>query len=179
MYFEIVLATWLTRFCQERERKRLLRTFIQSWSTLGRKSKTVKLELNFTSSLRSVGRLIRDFEVWICWNNISVSIFYLKRIRILKMNSSCFTDIYIDCCSLFWRIFNNFALQQLAKNPEDYPDKSGQPHVQVALRLNTKGGRKWRSGDTVAYIICTVRLLFLINLFRCCPSGNINYLRRK
>ena len=44
--------------------------------------------------------------------------------------------------------------KQLTKNPEDYPDKNSLPHVQVALRLNTKGGRKWRGGDTVAYVIC-------------------------
>ena len=44
--------------------------------------------------------------------------------------------------------------QSLTKNPEDYPDKKSLPHVQVALRLNSKGGRKMRAGDTVYYVIC-------------------------
>lgn len=42
----------------------------------------------------------------------------------------------------------------MAKNPEDYPDKNNQPHVQVALRLNSKSGKKLRGGDTVFYVIC-------------------------
>ncbi|XP_062567518.1 DNA polymerase alpha catalytic subunit-like [Saccostrea cucullata] len=44
--------------------------------------------------------------------------------------------------------------KQLTKNPEDYPDKKSLPHVQVALRVNSKGGKKMKAGDTVAYIIC-------------------------
>ncbi|XP_076323971.1 DNA polymerase alpha catalytic subunit isoform X2 [Tachypleus tridentatus] len=44
--------------------------------------------------------------------------------------------------------------KQLTKNPEDYPDKKSLPHVQVALRLNSRGGKKLRHGDTVSYIIC-------------------------
>ncbi|KAL1440998.1 hypothetical protein MTO96_008921 [Rhipicephalus appendiculatus] len=44
--------------------------------------------------------------------------------------------------------------RQLTKNPEDYPDKKNLCHVQVALRLNSKGGKKLRHGDTVTYIIC-------------------------
>lgn len=44
--------------------------------------------------------------------------------------------------------------KQLTKNPEDYPDKKNLCHVQVALRLNSKGGKKLRHGDTVTYIIC-------------------------
>ncbi|KAK2155699.1 hypothetical protein LSH36_233g04020 [Paralvinella palmiformis] len=44
--------------------------------------------------------------------------------------------------------------KSLTKNPEDYPDKKSQPHVQVALRLNSKGGKKIRGGDTVYYVIC-------------------------
>ena len=47
-----------------------------------------------------------------------------------------------------------FKFQQLTKNPEDYPDKKSLPHVQVALRLNSKGGRKLRSGDIVYYVVC-------------------------
>ncbi|KAL8595946.1 hypothetical protein ACOMHN_018258 [Nucella lapillus] len=47
-----------------------------------------------------------------------------------------------------------FITKQLTKNPEDYPDKKSQSHVQVALRFNTKGGKKIRAGDTVSYVIC-------------------------
>ncbi|KAG7205801.1 hypothetical protein KM043_007746 [Ampulex compressa] len=43
--------------------------------------------------------------------------------------------------------------KQLSKNPHEYPDKK-QPHVLVALRLNKDGGRMWKIGDTVPYIIC-------------------------
>ena len=50
----------------------------------------------------------------------------------------------------------SFHVQQLTKNPEDYPDKKNQSHVQVALRLNSKGGKKIRAGDAVSYIICIV-----------------------
>lgn len=60
----------------------------------------------------------------------------------------------------------------LTKNPEDYPDSKSQPHVQVALRLNSNSClennamndgnkkstssvyRKVRAGDTIEYVIC-------------------------
>uniref|UniRef100_T1JKN1 DNA-directed DNA polymerase n=1 Tax=Strigamia maritima TaxID=126957 RepID=T1JKN1_STRMM len=45
-------------------------------------------------------------------------------------------------------------MKQLTKNPEDYSDKKGLPHVNVALRLNSKRGKKLRQGDTVPYLIC-------------------------
>ncbi|XP_035219808.1 DNA polymerase alpha catalytic subunit-like isoform X2 [Stegodyphus dumicola] len=44
--------------------------------------------------------------------------------------------------------------KQLTKNPEDYSNKKNLPHVTVAVRVNEKGGKKLRMGDTVAYIIC-------------------------
>ena len=45
--------------------------------------------------------------------------------------------------------------KQLTKDPEDYPDKKSLSHVQVAMRMNSKGGaKKLRAGDTVAYVIC-------------------------
>jgi DNA polymerase alpha subunit A len=43
--------------------------------------------------------------------------------------------------------------QRLGKNPEDYPDGKSQPHVQVALRLKTKG-QSARAGDVVPYVFC-------------------------
>lgn len=46
--------------------------------------------------------------------------------------------------------------KQLTKNPEDYADKKNQPHVLVAERLNTRGGKRIKQGDTVSYIICDV-----------------------
>ena len=61
----------------------------------------------------------------------------------------------------------SFDVQQLTKNPEDYPDKKNQPHVQVALRLNSKGGKKIRAGDTVSYIICIVSLSLSCSLSIC------------
>jgi len=43
--------------------------------------------------------------------------------------------------------------KRLGKNPEDYPDAKSQPHVQVALRMKSKGGTA-RGGDVVPYIFC-------------------------
>jgi len=47
-----------------------------------------------------------------------------------------------------------YITKNLTKNPEDYPDKKSLPHVQVAMRFNSKGGKKMKAGDTVPYIIC-------------------------
>ncbi|BFZ06575.1 hypothetical protein BsWGS_09614 [Bradybaena similaris] len=47
-----------------------------------------------------------------------------------------------------------YITKQLTKNPEDYPDKKSLAHVQVAMRFNSKGGKKLKAGDTVPYIIC-------------------------
>lgn len=44
--------------------------------------------------------------------------------------------------------------KQLTKNPQEYADKNVQPHVQVALRLNSKNSRRFKKGDIVPYIIC-------------------------
>ncbi|OXU28104.1 hypothetical protein TSAR_015372 [Trichomalopsis sarcophagae] len=44
--------------------------------------------------------------------------------------------------------------KQLSKNPHEYPNDKKLSHVLVALRLNESGGRKWKAGDTVPYIIC-------------------------
>lgn len=48
--------------------------------------------------------------------------------------------------------------KQLAKNPEDYSDIKSLPHLQVALRMNSKGGKKLRMGNTVSYVICDVNI---------------------
>lgn len=44
--------------------------------------------------------------------------------------------------------------KQLTKNPNEYADKHVQPHVQVALRLNSKNSRRFKKGDVVPYVIC-------------------------
>jgi DNA polymerase alpha subunit A len=41
----------------------------------------------------------------------------------------------------------------LGKNPEDYPDAKGQPHVQVGLRLKARGGTA-KAGDVIPYVFC-------------------------
>ncbi|XP_012251179.2 DNA polymerase alpha catalytic subunit isoform X2 [Athalia rosae] len=43
--------------------------------------------------------------------------------------------------------------KQLSKDPEKYSDTMP-IHVKVALQLNQRGGRKWKTGDIVPYIIC-------------------------
>ncbi|KXN86712.1 DNA polymerase alpha catalytic subunit [Leucoagaricus sp. SymC.cos] len=43
--------------------------------------------------------------------------------------------------------------KRLGKNPEDYPDAKSQPHVQVALRMKSKGGSA-RAGDVIPYVFC-------------------------
>lgn len=52
--------------------------------------------------------------------------------------------------------------KQLSKNPNEYPDTK-QAHVQVALRLNKEGGRMWKVGDTVPYIICSVCISYFLS----------------
>lgn len=52
--------------------------------------------------------------------------------------------------------------KQLSKNPDAYPDKKQLSHVIVALRLNKAGGRMWKAGDTLPYVICEVFFHFTI-----------------
>jgi len=52
--------------------------------------------------------------------------------------------------------------KQLSKNPDAYPDKKQLSHVMVALRLNKAGGRMWKAGDTLPYVICEVSFHFAI-----------------
>ena len=53
--------------------------------------------------------------------------------------------------------------QQLTKSPHDYPDKKSLAHVNVALRMLSKG-RKVNPGDTIPYVICDVSKSWLSNL---------------
>jgi DNA polymerase alpha subunit A len=41
----------------------------------------------------------------------------------------------------------------LGKNPEDYPDAKGQPHVQVGHRLKARGGTA-TADDVIPYVFC-------------------------
>ncbi|CAG8474984.1 7713_t:CDS:10 [Funneliformis mosseae] len=50
-------------------------------------------------------------------------------------------------------IYSFIINKNLAKPPEAYPDVKIQPHVQVALRMKTKGLNP-RTGDTIPYVIC-------------------------
>ncbi|KAL0953645.1 hypothetical protein HGRIS_004849 [Hohenbuehelia grisea] len=43
--------------------------------------------------------------------------------------------------------------KRLSKNPEEYGEAKGLPHVQVAVRMKAKGGSA-RSGDVIPYIFC-------------------------
>ncbi|KAF8655036.1 hypothetical protein AX16_003272 [Volvariella volvacea WC 439] len=43
--------------------------------------------------------------------------------------------------------------KRLGKKPEDYPDAKSQPHVQVALRMKSKG-QSAKAGDVISYIFC-------------------------
>ncbi|KAK2580529.1 hypothetical protein KPH14_006260 [Odynerus spinipes] len=47
--------------------------------------------------------------------------------------------------------------KQLSKNLNDYRDKE-QPHIQVAERLNKKGGKIWRAGDVISYVMCKSKI---------------------
>ncbi|KAB0798439.1 hypothetical protein PPYR_09432 [Photinus pyralis] len=44
--------------------------------------------------------------------------------------------------------------KQLTKDPRLYNNHTQFPHVQVALRYNKRGGRVFKAGDIVSYIIC-------------------------
>lgn len=55
--------------------------------------------------------------------------------------------------------------KQLTKHPEEYPDKKALPHVQVAIRMNATMTKKFKQGDTIAYVICEVVFTYL------CPTS--------
>ncbi|KAG8930695.1 DNA-directed DNA polymerase alpha catalytic subunit pol1 [Tulasnella sp. 418] len=43
--------------------------------------------------------------------------------------------------------------KRLGKDPEAYPDAKSQPHVQVALRMKSRGGTA-KAGDVIPYLFC-------------------------
>ena len=51
----------------------------------------------------------------------------------------------------------SFSLSQsLTKSPDSYPDRHSLAHVQVALRMTSRG-RHVQPGDVIPYIMCKVR----------------------
>ena len=88
----------------------------------------------------------------------------LTPLHLVPKSTECYRDVNLILYLLLFTILPRvhcalFDVQQLTKNPEDYPDKKSQSHVQVAMRLNSKGGKKIRAGDTVSYVICIVSSL--------------------
>lgn len=68
--------------------------------------------------------------------------------RLMLMTLSSTRQVY-----QYQYAISTYALQRLGRNPEDYEDVKGQPHVQVALRMKTKG-QSAKAGDVVPYIFC-------------------------
>jgi len=65
-------------------------------------------------------------------------------------------------------------LQSLTKLPSDYPDKKGQPHVQVALRMQSRGMHV-QAGDVIPYIMCEVHTQLSIFILHVCPLFTVGH----
>ena len=65
-------------------------------------------------------------------------------------------DVAAKCAAAQVPLHKFVITKQLTRRPEDYPDASNQPHVQVALRRKAKGDARdaTQQGETVPYIIC-------------------------
>ena len=75
---------------------------------------------------------------------------YVETHKIMKTSRACLQIAMFCICSFI------HAIQGLTKNTADYPDKKSLPHVTVAMRLNSNGGKQLQAGDTVCYVICEV-----------------------
>ena len=75
---------------------------------------------------------------------------YIEAQKIMKTSRVCIR-VAMFCIRSFIR-----TVQSLTKNTADYPDKKSLPHVTVAMRLNSKGGKQLQAGDIVYYVICEV-----------------------
>jgi DNA polymerase elongation subunit (family B) len=55
--------------------------------------------------------------------------------------------------------------KMLSKDPSEYPDAKGQPHVQAALKMR-KMNKPVRVGDVIPYVICegTYMALFFFKI---------------
>jgi len=65
-------------------------------------------------------------------------------------------DVAAKCAAGAVPLHKFVITKQLTRRPEDYPDASNQPHVQVALRRKARGDARdaTQQGETVPYIIC-------------------------
>ncbi|PVD18466.1 hypothetical protein C0Q70_21015 [Pomacea canaliculata] len=120
-------------------------------------SRSADGQINTSQELKGLDIVRRDW----CQLAKDTGNFVVKQILSGKTREVVVENIHSKLMSVSEEVRNNqvkmelFQItKQLTKNPEDYPDKKAQSHVQVALRINSKGGRKLRAGDTVSYVIC-------------------------
>ena len=59
----------------------------------------------------------------------------------------------VDHTSRHYFSLTSSKFQRLGKDPKDYPDAKGLPHVAVALRMRERGGSA-KAGDVIPYIFC-------------------------
>ncbi|CAD5116920.1 DgyrCDS5761 [Dimorphilus gyrociliatus] len=114
-------------------------------------------EITTKQELKGLDIVRRDW----CELAKTVGNFAVSEILSGKSKEEIVENIHTELYSVAEKVRNDsigveqfFITKQLAKNPEDYPDKKHQAHVQVALRINAKSGKKLRGGDTVFYVIC-------------------------
>jgi len=69
----------------------------------------------------------------------------VDKFRINKVCCACVAVLHVGLTPVF--------PQRLGKDPNDYPDKKSQPHVQVALRMREKQ-QTVRIGQVIPYIFC-------------------------
>ncbi|GAB6021174.1 DNA polymerase alpha catalytic subunit [Chamberlinius hualienensis] len=110
-----------------------------------------------TEEIKGVDIVRRDWSGLAC----DAGKFVIREILSDKQRDQILDEIQSYLCDLKDRIINEridlqkwTITKQLTKNPEDYNDKKSLPHVNVAVRLNSKGGKQLKQGDTVAYVIC-------------------------
>uniref|UniRef100_A0A5S6Q974 DNA polymerase n=1 Tax=Trichuris muris TaxID=70415 RepID=A0A5S6Q974_TRIMR len=87
---------------------------------------------------RVVDEILGDKQVDDMLDNIMS---YLSQLAASVRENSLPLDIYV-------------IHKQLTKDPTEYLDKTGQPHVAVALRMNAMG-HHFQHGDVVDYVICS------------------------
>lgn len=87
--------------------------------------------------------------------------FVVKQILSGESRESILENIHLKLSEVGEKVRKNeipvelyLITKQLTKDPEDYPQKKSLPHVQVAIRINSKGGKRIKAGDTVPYLIC-------------------------
>ncbi|GBP39586.1 DNA polymerase alpha catalytic subunit [Eumeta japonica] len=120
-------------------------------------SKTKNGEFTFTQEHKGLDIVRRD------WSQLAAEAgkFILSQILSEQTQDERLESIQTHLMKLKDDLTNNrmplsvlTITKQLTKHPNEYADKNLQPHVQVALRLNTNNGRRFKKGDIVPYIIC-------------------------